>query len=135
MNPPFFAHSSFILADRPHGRAKMAAARASPRFSGVAEQSVGWVRFGSSQLKGARMSNRLILGLLAAGIALSFSEACQHSGGNTTGTAGSGSQGTAGTGSTGTAGTTGGGNTTGSAGTTGTAGSSTTGTAGNDPAG
>ena len=41
------------------------------------------------------MSNRLFVGLLAAGFALSVSEACNHAGGN-------GSTGTAGTGSTGT---------------------------------
>ena len=45
------------------------------------------------------MSNRLLIGLVAAGFALSLSEACNHAGGNgSTGTAGTGS-GSAGTGS------------------------------------
>jgi len=102
------------------------------------------------------MSNRLLIGLLAAGFAVSLSEACNHAGGNgPTGTAGTGS-GSAGTGSgqagtgPGNAGTsgeagnfggagtggsaTGTGNSVGSAGTTGdagtTGGGATTGSAG-----
>src|SRR6478752_296979 len=84
------------------------------------------------------MSNRLFIGLLAAGIALSLSEACNHGATNgSTGTAGAGAStgtgngsGQAGSGS-GSAGTSGRGNTSGSAGSngdTGTAGSSTSGT-------
>src|SRR6478752_7588375 len=74
------------------------------------------------------MSNRLVIGLLAVGFALSVSEACNHAAGNgSTGTAGTGSTGTgngsgqAGTGS-GTAGTSG---AAGNVGTTGTAGTAT----------
>jgi hypothetical protein len=73
------------------------------------------------------MSNRLSIGLLAVGFALSVSEACNHAGGNgSTGTAGTGSTGTgngsgqAGTGS-GSAGTSGGAGTVGDTGTAGTA--------------
>src|SRR6266496_1082265 len=79
------------------------------------------------------MSHRLSTGLLAAGLVLSLSQACNHAGGNgSTGTAGTGSTGTgngsgqAGTGS-GNAGTSGG---AGSSGSTGTAGT-TTGTGNN----
>ena len=75
------------------------------------------------------MSNRLFIGLLAVGFALSLSEACNHSGGGgPTGAAGTGnSSGQAGNGSS-TAGTTGSAGTlgtSGDAGTTGTAGSAT----------
>src|SRR4051794_1025507 len=89
------------------------------------------------------MSNRLFLGLLAAGLAVSFADGCQHTGGGKSGAAGSGPQGGAGSGTAGSssgqggsgpgsagttgtgdasgiAGTTGSGATTGSAGTTGT---------------
>jgi len=65
------------------------------------------------------MSERLLIGLLAAAFAVSLSEACSHQGGGAgTGSAGNGSSGTGNTGQAGT----GSGNTSGNAGTTGNAG-------------
>src|SRR5512144_3203788 len=101
------------------------------RVDGVDENSRR-VGPGPSQLKGGVMSNRLFIGLLAAGVALSLSEACNHGATNgSTGTAGAGSStgtgngsGQAGSGS-GSAGTSG---SAGSNGDTGAAGSSTSGT-------
>src|SRR6188768_1005162 len=81
------------------------------------------------------MSNRLFVGLLAAGLSLSLGEACHPTGGTMTGSAGSGSTGSGGTGTgntTGSAGS-GSGNTSGNAGTTGTG--NDTGAAGSGTAG